>query len=77
MSDSTFKPTHVRCVKGDGKYFTTGRVYPIMSWEVPENPSLIDDNGCPNFAFKKELKSKVCVPRFRYVGPPAILGDPK
>ena len=83
MSNSTFKPTHVRCVRY-GHYdgvFTVGKVYKIFKTtsygvEVETNTSKGYDDSVLvfHYEFKKGHTGRY---RFIYVGPPAILGEPK
>lgn len=81
MTNSTFKPTHVRCVVGDGRFYTKGKVYEIAEWNDHQEHSVFTDEGWEDVIYNGEYQStkkhtSKC-PLFRYVGPPAIIGDPK
>lgn len=80
MTNSTFKPTHVRCVVGDGRGFSEGNIYRIEEWFDDQQHYVVMDTGEGGVIFNDEYQSvkkhTAKYPLFRYVGPPAILGDP-
>lgn len=83
MSNSTFKPTHVRCVRYgfNDSDLIVGKVYKIISnktWGVEIETEVDKVVGEGLFILNQEFRSNTtsrC--RFIYVGPPAILGEPK
>ena len=84
MTSPTFKPTHVRCIEyykeEANKYLTEGNIYKIV-YET-NSTVFITCNKNEEYeslvVFREELKSNTSSgAKFRYVGPPAILGEPK
>lgn len=80
MTNSTFKPTHVRCVKSGTPCFTAGKVYNFLPKpEKTLNYYFYNDLGCVDFVGPREWQRRGNYhhTQFHYIGPPAILGEPK
>lgn len=83
MINSTFKPTHVRCVMVPENYDTfisVGDIFEVVS--ISDEAIKVRCLGSKHEfrVYRNELKSSTVKVyddfEFRYVGPPAILGDP-